>query len=177
MSKSHPRVEACGEVDELNAYIGLLSDQELNLRHSSRLERLEEIQNHLFDIGSYLATPAREEKVLLPDWPEDASLHLEEDIDLMESTLEPMTHFILPGGHPSVSLCHVARCVCRRAERRIVQLQETGTFIDASILPYINRLSDYLFVLTRCMSQELGVSERRWIPYKKPQNRAPRATD
>lgn len=166
VAKSHLRIEAYGALDELNAYIGLLSDQEVNAQHNTRAQRLQAIQSHLFVIGSHLATPLRKSQLALPELPTDATQILEQDIDEMNEKVPPLRHFILPGGHRALSIGHVARCVCRRAERRMVELQASGENMAENILPYINRLSDYLFMLIRMMAQELSINERPWIPKK-----------
>jgi len=160
VSKSHLRIESYGTVDELNSYIGLVRDQEVNKK---RKEELVEVQDRLFTIGSILATEPGNEKVKVPKLdPADVEF-LEKKIDQMEEELPPMKSFILPGGHQSVSFCHVARCVCRRGERLVVALSETAT-IDAMVYQYLNRLSDYLFVLARKMSAELNADETPWQP-------------
>lgn len=160
VSKSHVRIDAYGTIDELNSYMGLLRDQEIN---AGRQGILIEIQEYLFTIGSMLATEDESKSAGIPTIDSRAIETLEKAIDTMEETLEPMRNFILPGGHASVSFCHVARCVCRRSERRVVKLSETET-IDPLIIHYLNRLSDYLFVLSRKMSAELGVKETPWKP-------------
>lgn len=158
--KSHLRIEAYGTVDELNSYIGLLNDQ---LTDPASNKILREIQDRLFTIGSSLACdPDKEPKMKLPDLSEaDVSL-LENEIDRMNETLRPMRSFILPGGHTSVSFAHVARCVCRRAERHCVNMKELEMFVDPLIIKYLNRLSDYLFVLARYTAKILNVEEVEW---------------
>lgn len=160
ISKSHVRIEAYGTVDELNAYIGLLRDQEIN---RPRSEFLKIIQEKLFVIGASLATFPGKDKVKKPDvYPEDIG-SLEAEIDSMESQLQPLTKFILPGGHQVVSFCHIARTVCRRAERCVVNLQEVEE-VKENVVQYLNRLSDYLFVLGRLIAKELNVEEVTWVP-------------
>ncbi|HLT07673.1 MAG TPA: cob(I)yrinic acid a,c-diamide adenosyltransferase [Cyclobacteriaceae bacterium] len=160
VSKSNIRIEAYGTVDELNAYIGLLRDQEIN---DPRKGFLKEIQEKLFVLGASLATSPGRDKVKKPDiYPEDITA-LEAEIDRMESHLEPLTRFILPGGHQVVSFCHLARTVCRRAERCTVNLQEVEEVKD-NVIQYLNRLSDYLFVLGRLIAKELNVEEVTWVP-------------
>ncbi|WP_242922824.1 cob(I)yrinic acid a,c-diamide adenosyltransferase [Pontibacter liquoris] len=160
VAKSHLRIEAYGTVDELNAYIGLVRDQEVN---KSRSPILKEIQDRLFTIGSLLATDPGKSKMKTPDLHE-ADIHLlETEIDSMTAAVPPLRAFVLPGGHPSVSFGHVARCVCRRAERLAIGLQEESEVEDLVII-YLNRLSDYLFALCRIMTQELGAEEVTWKP-------------
>lgn len=158
--KSDVRIEAYGTVDELNSYIGLLRDQEVN---ENRKEILKEIQDRLFTIGSDLATVPGKDKVKKPDLEERDILLLEKGIDHMEEELPPLTAFILPGGHQSVSFAHIARTVCRRAERTVVKLHEEE-YVSDLVIKYLNRLSDYLFVLGRKMAQELQVDEVTWQP-------------
>ena len=160
--KSSLRIECYGTVDELNSYLGLLRDQDVN---ASRREVLKEIQDRLFTIGSHLATDpqAAQASRRLPDLhPADIS-RLEAEMDRMDQVLAPLREFILPGGHPAVSFGHVARCVCRRAERLAVHLREESPVEDLVVM-YLNRLSDYLFVLSRAMAHELGVAEVTWKP-------------
>jgi cob(I)alamin adenosyltransferase len=158
--KSDLRIDAYGTIDELNSYIGLVRDQEVN---QGRAGLLKEIQDRLFTIGSDLATVPGKEKVKKPDLhPEDITL-LENEMDLMEKDLPALTAFILPGGHQSVSFCHLARTVCRRAERITVELASFEQVSDL-VIQYLNRLSDFLFVLGRAMSQELGTEEITWKP-------------
>ena len=158
--KSDLRIDAYGTVDELNSYIGLLRDQEVN---SSRIQFLIEIQDRLFTIGSILATVHGNTKVKIPALAQEDIILLEQEIDAMEATLEPMKFFVLPGGHPSVSFGHIARTICRRTERLIVALEQNEKS-DPLVIQYINRLSDYLFVLCRKMTKELGVEETPWKP-------------
>ncbi|WP_194777450.1 cob(I)yrinic acid a,c-diamide adenosyltransferase [Pararhodonellum marinum] len=160
VSKAHLRIDAYGTVDELNAYIGLLRDQEIN---EKRGDFLKEIQDRLFTIGATLATVPGKEKVKRPDLHEEDITVIESEIDRMEKTLPPLTRFILPGGHQVVSFCHVARTVCRRTERCVVALSELE-HVDEMIIKYINRLSDYLFVLGRLIAQELKIEEVTWEP-------------
>lgn len=163
VSKAHQRLEAYGTVDELNSYIGLLCDQEVN---SSRQDLLRRIQDRLFTIGSNLATSPTKEVRDLPDLEEEDIRLLEQSIDGMEEDLPPLKSFILPGGHQAVSFCHIARTVCRRAERNVVALNEHEE-VGEIIIRYLNRLSDHLFVLARKMSQELGSQEVSWKPGSK----------
>lgn len=159
--KHHIRVESYGTLDELNAFLGLLRDQEID-RHAKDI--LGHIQKKIFTLGATLAVPPTKEKPLgLPAVSTDDIELLEREIDQMNETLPGLTHFILPGGHPTVSSCHVARTVCRRAERQISYLHQNQP-LPYTILAYINRLSDYLFVLARKLSQHLNVREVQWIP-------------
>lgn len=167
--KHHIRIDSYGTVDELNANIGLLRDQEVDARLS---ELLLLIQHKLFTIGSMLATDPKKatlksgkERLDIPKITlEDIEL-LEAEMDRMNEKLPEMTHFILPGGHPSVSICHICRCVCRRAERLATALYDLEPF-EEHILKYLNRLSDYLFVLARKLTSDLRVEEIKWIPKK-----------
>ncbi len=156
--KSHIRIEAYGTIDELNSHIGLLRDQDVN---KERLGILKEIQDRLFSIGSILASDPKRSKVKIPDLHEADIELLEKAIDNMNRALPEMRSFILPGGHQSVSLCHIARCVCRRAERVIVNLSQEDIVADI-IIVYLNRLSDYLFVVGRKMALELGSEDVEW---------------
>lgn len=160
--KSHLRIETYGTVDELNSYIGLVGDLLANNKNKSTLK---EIQDRLFTIGSSLATdPARESKMKIPDLKEEDITILEKEMDLMNESLPEMKHFILPGGHPSVSTAHIARCVCRRAERLCVNMKEHELKVDPLVIKYLNRLSDYLFVLARFIAQLSGVEDQVWVP-------------
>lgn len=169
VQKHHIRIESYGTVDELNSCVGLVRDQEINIHHKKLLV---EIQDRLFVVGAILAT-APEKEVLksgkqrlnIMRISEDDITALENEIDRIDASLPQMTHFILPGGHPIVSYCHIARCVCRRAERLATQLNEEEP-IDELVLKYLNRLSDYLFMLARILSSELNVDEIKWIPRK-----------
>lgn len=158
VSKADERINAYGTVDELNSYIGLVRDQEVNL---PRLEVLKEIQDRLFTIGSLLAADPAYNKKKVPDLYEEDVEFLEKEIDKMNEHLSPMKSFILPGGHQSVSFCHIARCVCRRAERLVISLSEHDE-VNGLIVKYLNRLSDYLFVLCRQMSKDLNAEEIPW---------------
>ena len=158
--KSHYRIDAYGTIDELNSYIGLLRDQEVNQKIS---ETLIQIQHNLFVIGSILATEPNNTKVKVPRLEELDIQNLEVAIDKIDAELPPLKNFILPGGHPSVSFGHIARTVCRRAERLVVVL-DSHEKIDPILIQYLNRLSDYLFMLCRKMSADLGVIETPWKP-------------
>lgn len=167
--KDHARIESYGTVDELNSYIGLIRDQKINPHYK---EILIEIQDRLFTVGAILATPPEKEVLKngekrlqnLGIIESDIEL-LEKEIDAMEDALPQMTHFILPGGHTTVSYCHIARCVCRRAERLAVHLSHNEPVAGITI-KYLNRLSDYLFVLARKLSKDLNADEVQWIPRK-----------
>lgn len=162
VSKAHLRIEAYGTVDELNSYIGLCRD--LLTDETSRATLLE-TQDRLFTIGSSLACdPEKEPKLRIPDLKETDITLLENEIDRMNEVIPPMKSFILPGGHPAVSHLHVARCICRRAERCCVRLQAESEEVEAIVLKYINRLSDYLFVLARFAGYQLQVAEIPWKP-------------
>ena len=167
--KDHIRIESYGTVDELNSYIGLIRDQEMNQHYKTILI---EIQDRLFTVGAILATPPEKEVMKngelrlqkLGIIESDIEL-LENEIDTMEDSLPQMTHFVLPGGHTTVSYCHIARCVCRRAERLAVHLSHDEPVVDIAI-KYLNRLSDYLFVLARKLTSDLNADEVQWVPRK-----------
>lgn len=160
--KSHLRIEAYGTIDELNSYIGLCRDL---LTDDAGRAVLQEVQDRLFTIGSALACdPVKEPKMRIPDLKDTDIQFLEKEIDRMTDALPPMKHFILPGGHATISQLHIARCVCRRAERCCVRLELESHEVEAIILQYINRLSDYLFVLARYAGQELQAPEIPWKP-------------
>lgn len=162
--KSHLRVDAYGTVDELNAFIGALRDASNDAHVRSMLET---VQHRLFTVGAHLATdPAK--NLAIPDLlPEDIA-SLEHDMDAMDQTLPPLRHFILPGGHPTVSACHICRTVCRRAERLTVALQQSGEAVDPLVMQYMNRLSDWFFVLARKLAQDLVAEEVIWQQRKAP---------
>jgi len=161
LPKSHIRIEAYGTVDELNSWIGLLRDSIPNTGHGVVLK---EIQDRLFTLGSNLASdPAKNMSV--PDIKEADIELLEDQMDNMNEQLPDLKHFILPGGHVVVSHCHIARCVCRRAERLAVALNMNEP-IEPILIKYLNRLSDYLFVLGRMVGQELDAAEVKWEPRK-----------
>ncbi|MCH2043829.1 MAG: cob(I)yrinic acid a,c-diamide adenosyltransferase [Saprospiraceae bacterium] len=159
--KSHLRIESYGTVDELNSYIGLIRD---NTPTESIQADLKIIQDRLFTLGAILATDP-DKQLSTPDLLEEDLAFLEERIDYMELGLPTLKNFILPGGHTTVSFCHVARCVCRRAERLTVNLNDLEPVLPI-VLRYLNRLSDYLFVLGRKICQELGAEEVVWAPRK-----------
>ncbi|MBD2724137.1 cob(I)yrinic acid a,c-diamide adenosyltransferase [Hymenobacter armeniacus] len=156
--KSSLRIECYGTVDELNAHIGLVRDQDVN---AARRPLLKEIQDRLFTIGSALAADPEKSKMKLPDLHAADVTLLEDEMDRMNLELPELRAFILPGGHPAVSHAHVARCVCRRAERLAIHLGEES-FVAELVVVYLNRLSDYLFVLSRAMAHDLGVEEVTW---------------
>lgn len=165
VEKYNLRIEAYGTVDELNSHLGLVRDQIDDKALHADLVR---IQSKLFTLGAMLATPPDKEKLkngsdrLTIDKIEASEIEfLEKSIDKMNSQLEPMTHFILPGGHTTVSFCHISRCVCRRAERITVDLADKEA-VNPHILIYLNRLSDYLFVLARKLTKEYHVEEIPW---------------
>ncbi|MFN7045254.1 MAG: cob(I)yrinic acid a,c-diamide adenosyltransferase [Flavobacterium sp.] len=167
--KHHIRIESYGTVDELNSHIGLIRDQNISDLYKNVLI---EVQDRLFTVGAILATPP-EKETLKNGQPRLQNLgivesdieFLENEIDTMEEALPPMTHFVLPGGHTTVSYCHIARCVCRRAERLAVHLNDIEP-TDERVIKYLNRLSDYLFVLARKLSHDLNADEVQWIPRK-----------
>lgn len=158
LHKSALRIDAYGTVDELNSWIGLVRDQPVNQERQSTLIA---VQNCLFVIGSTLAAEPGNTKITIPALRDADIALLETEIDAMDSRLEPMRFFILPGGNQAVSFCHVARTVCRRAERLVVALSQAEP-VNIMVIQYLNRLSDYLFMLARKMNQELGVEETPW---------------
>lgn len=167
--KHHIRIESYGTVDELNSHLGLIRDQQIDVHYK---EILMLIQDKLFTVGAILATDPEKailksgkERLNIPKISEADIKKLEDEMDEMETALPPMTHFVLPGGHQTVSFCHIARCVCRRAERLASALNELEPFLPEA-LTYLNRLSDYLFVLARKLSKDLQAEEIKWIPQK-----------
>ncbi len=163
------RIESYGTVDELNSYIGLIRDQHIDAK---TIESLLKIQNELFTLGAMLATPLEKEllksgkqRLNIPKITSASIEYLEKEMDTMNLALPQMTNFILPGGNQTVSFCHIARCVCRRAERLATALNENEV-INSDILTYLNRLSDYLFVLARKLTKDLSAKEIAWIPEK-----------
>lgn len=160
--KNHLRIETYGTVDELNSYIGLIADH-VSAVHTKEI--LKEIQDRLFTVGSSLACdPDKEPKLKIPDLHESDITLLEKEIDKMSAAIPAMKFFVLPGGHVSVSTIHIARCVCRRCERLCVNMQQHEMFVEPLVIKYINRLSDYLFVLARYTGHQLGVPEIAWKP-------------
>ena len=167
--KHHIRIDSYGTVDELNSQLGMLRDQEIDSHSHKAILR---IQDRLFTLGAILATDPEKavlksgkDRLDIPRISEADIAYLEEEIDQMNETLPPMTHFVLPGGHQAVSVCHISRCVCRRAERLATALNEIEPF-EQQVLQYLNRLSDYLFVLARKLSNDLQAKEIQWIPKK-----------
>lgn len=158
--KSSLRIDCYGTVDELNSHIGLLRDQDVN---ATRRDLLKEIQDRLFTIGASLASDPEKSKMKIPDLHDTDVTLLEEEMDRMNVQLPELRVFVLPGGHQSVSFAHVARCVCRRAERLVIHLRE-DSFVADLVVMYLNRLSDYLFVLSRQMAHDLGAEEVSWKP-------------
>jgi len=158
--KHHLRIESYGTVDELNSYIGLIRDQQVSEYQQNLLK---EIQDRLFTIGSALASDPEKSKMKIPDLHQEDIELLEKEIDTMTAELPELRHFILPGGSNAVSFCHLARCVCRRAERICVHLSE-DSFVDEKVMVYLNRLSDYLFVLSRKLCFDNQIEENKWIP-------------
>lgn len=158
--KHHLRIESYGTVDELNSYIGLIRDQEISEEDKTFLK---DIQDRLFTIGASLASDPEKSKMKIPDLSVADVEVLEKKIDEMNEILPELKHFILPGGSTTVSYCHVARCVCRRAERLIVHLA-TESFVDERVIMYINRLSDFLFVMGRYIGFKNEIAENQWVP-------------
>lgn len=167
--KSHIRIDAYGTVDELNSHLGLVKD---TCQNAEVTKFMNHIQDRLFTVGAILATDPEKarmkngkDRLDIPRISQENISALEVNIDAMNENLPPMTHFVLPGGHPTVSYCHIARCVCRRAERLAAALYDLEKF-DQEVLQYLNRLSDYLFVLARKLSKDLNAEEVKWIPEK-----------
>lgn len=162
VAKSHIRIESYGTVDELNSFIGLVGDY-LTKDHIIIKTFLKEVQDRLFTIGSSLACdPEKEPLMKIPDLKEEDVLILESEMDKMNEQLPAMKNFIIPGGHIAVSTTHIARCVCRRAERLCVSMKELESFVEPLVIKYLNRLSDYLFVLARYIGYLLKVEEVTW---------------
>ena len=167
--KHHIRIESYGTIDELNSHIGLIRDQQIDPMYK---DTLMDIQDRLFTIGAILATDPDKAilkngkaRLKIPKISNEDIERLEKEMDLMEDSLPQMTHFVLPGGHQTVSFCHIARTVCRRAERLASHLNDLEPFQPETLM-YINRLSDYLFVLARKLSHDLQAEEIKWIPNK-----------
>jgi cob(I)alamin adenosyltransferase len=157
--KFHPRIEAYGTIDELNSYIGLIRDQDID-KHFQAV--LLEIQDRLFTAESIIALdPGVETTIKLPQLNDDDITFLEKEIDRMNEVLPELKSFILPGGHPVVSYCHIARCVCRRAERHTIRLAQSQP-VEEKVIQYLNRLSDFLFVLARRLGKDFGATETAW---------------
>lgn len=162
VSKGNLRIHVYGTVDEVNSYVGLLRDL---CTDKSRVDELIRIQDRLFTLGAILATESESAQKRLPKISAQDITYLENGIDAMEKVLEPIKTFVLPGGHPTVSHCHIARCVCRRAERLTVELS-SQVEVDELVIQYLNRLSDYLFVLSRFLTKILDAKEIAWLPEK-----------
>ena len=167
--KHHIRIESYGTIDELNSHIGLIRDQDINQLYKNTLMH---VQDRLFTVGAILATDPEKAtlkngkaRLNIPKISNEDIERLEKEMDSMEASLPPMTHFVLPGGHQTVSFCHIARTVCRRAERLASHLNDLEPFQPETLM-YINRLSDYLFVLARKLSHDLQAEEIKWIPQK-----------
>ncbi len=154
------RIESYGTVDELNSYIGMIRDHDIAAEHKTILK---EIQDRLFTIGSALASDPERSKMKIPDLHVADIELLEKEMDRMNEALPELKHFILPGGDQAVSFCHIARCVCRRTERITVHLANES-FVDEKVIVYLNRLSDYLFVLARKLGQDRELPENKWFP-------------
>ncbi len=161
VSKAHLRIETYGTIDELNSYVGLVRD---STEDSILKNVLKGIQDRLFSIGANLAANPDKEKLRKPEINENDIILLEQEMDNMDEKLPQLQHFILPGGHVSVSFCHITRCVCRRAERLCVALAEQEYVADI-IIKYLNRLSDYFFVLSRYIAFGLNIDEIKWTPF------------
>ncbi|MGC4079399.1 MAG: cob(I)yrinic acid a,c-diamide adenosyltransferase [Rubrivivax sp.] len=160
VSKNHIRIESYGTVDELNSYLGLVNDMAADTRTG---DWIREVQDRLFTLGAELATTqTKEVKMKLPDLHISDIEWLEQRIDEMNEQLPEMRSFIIPGGHQAASACHVARCVCRRAERLCVAMEEQGEHVSDIVLKYLNRLSDFLFVLSRYITHVNGKAELPW---------------
>jgi cob(I)alamin adenosyltransferase len=156
--KHHIRIEAYGTVDELNSWVGLLRD---TIEDNHVKEILVEVQDRLFTIGSHLASDPEKTKMKLPELKKEDVELFEKEIDEMDKVVPPMKSFVLPGGHSTVSHIHIARCICRRAERCTIHLAENNP-VEEIIIQYLNRLSDYLFMLSRKISHDLGAEEIPW---------------
>jgi cob(I)alamin adenosyltransferase len=159
--KHHLRIECYGTIDELNSYIGMIRDVTKSNNHLNFV--LNEIQDRLFTIGSHLASDPEKSKMKLPEFHASDAEFLESEIDKMNSVLPELTSFVLPGGHTDASWCHLARCVCRRSERLVCNLSEIS-YVNPSIIIYLNRLSDYLFVLSRKLMSDHKIEEVLWKP-------------
>jgi cob(I)alamin adenosyltransferase len=160
--KSSLRIEAYGTVDELSSWIGLCKDL---LTDETAQKLLQEIQDRLFTMNASLACdPVKEPKLRIPDLKDEDVTLLEKEMDRMNESIPPMKSFILPGGHPVLSQLHITRCVCRRAERCCVRLEQEHEEVEQIVIKYLNRLSDYLFVLARYTGHQMGVEEIPWKP-------------
>ena len=163
VAKNSARLESYGTIDELNSFLGMIRSFPMSPEVE---DELVEIQSRLFDVGGNLATDPENAPLKMKLGVKEKDIErLEKAIDRMDGEVPPMTHFVLPGGNEVVSFCHIARTVCRRAERRILDLGGEAE-VDALVLKYVNRLSDYLFILSRKLAHDSGLEERKWIPEK-----------
>ncbi len=160
VKKYNDRIEAYGTADELTSYLGLIRDSILD---ANIKDQISVIQNNLMVLGGELAADDNFDLNKIPTVKNHYIVWLEQRIDELEEELPPITVFVLPGGHMAVSHCHVARTICRRAERRTILLSEEHQISDL-IIQYLNRLSDYLFVLSRKLSKDFNVNEILWEP-------------
>ena len=158
--KYHLRIESYGTIDELNSYIGLIREFSIDPNYKTVLK---DIQDRLFIIGSNLASDPEKSRMKIPELMDADVIELEREMDFMNEQLPELRHFILPGGGKDASFCHIARCICRRAERLVVQLANEST-VEPLVVMYLNRLSDYLFVLGRKLSLDSKNEENKWIP-------------
>ncbi len=158
--KYHLKIEAYGTADELNAFIGVLRDQDISSHHKQVLLK---IQEQVFTAESLLARDEGSENFELPQLNESDIALLEQEIDTMSHYLPPLSNFILPGGHQAISYAHVCRVICRRAERIIIKLDEESP-VDEFIIRYFNRLSDYFFMLARRIAFDLNIADTPWKP-------------
>jgi cob(I)alamin adenosyltransferase len=158
VDKNHIKLECYGTIDELNSFIGNIYDQEISIFHK---EILFKIQNQLFNLGSIISFDGEKDKIKLPNITTQNIKMMEKAIDKMEEELPMLRAFILPSGHPTASKCHIARTVCRRAERNLVALSQEEQ-IDNLHMQYLNRLSDYLFVLARAILKDKNAQEIQW---------------
>jgi cob(I)alamin adenosyltransferase len=157
--KYDERIEAYGTLDELNSFLGLIRDQDID---KQTRELIIEVQDRVFTAEAILALdPDHKPLMKLPEIREEDILLLENEIDKMNEVLSPLTNFVLPGGHTTVSYCHIARTVCRRAERLTIKLAQSYR-VDDLVIKYLNRLSDYLFVLSRKLTKDLNATETHW---------------
>ena len=159
--KYHLRIEAYGTIDELTSYIGLIRNQEINIKFRADLLK---IQDRLMACAAILATDCEDCKVKIPELDDKDIEMLEKEMDIMNADLPVLKAFILPGGNSQVAYCHLARTVCRRAERIIIRLSEE-LFVPENVVKYINRLSDYLFILARKIGKDLNIEEIPWQPW------------
>jgi cob(I)alamin adenosyltransferase len=160
VKKYNLRINAYGTSDELNSWIGLIRDQDIDKHYKTILN---EVQDRIFTLGSQLAADPDKPKLKMPHIEAKDIELLETEIDKMDESLPAMTKFTLPGGHTTVSYCHLGRCVCRRCERLVIELSDEAV-VDPLIIQYLNRLSDYLFVLGRKLAQDLNAEEVYWEP-------------